>query len=170
MSRTPTPTIDERVKVSILPEEGATEEVELDYRMFIMGSFSGHKPGEHRDGESLKDRRVREIRNKRDFKTVMEQLGPKLDLRVANKVSGEEGEEMQVELDIKSMKGFHPDEIARQVEPLKKLLEARDRLKALKMSVLRDVKVKKDLEKVLKEGSDSIDDLLSKLGGAETDK
>jgi type VI secretion system protein ImpB len=73
-------------------------------------------------------------------------------------------------MDFKSMKDFHPDEIAKNVEPLQKLLEARESLKQLKMQVLRDVKLRKALEGVLKEGSGSIDSLMSKLSSVEEKK
>jgi len=168
MAKIPTPKIKERVKVQILPSTDAKEEVELDYRLFITGNYSHSEPGAHKDGDgTLKERRVREIKNKRDFKTVLEDLNPKLKLMVPNKMSEEEGAEMEVNLDVKNMKDFHPDEIARNVEPLKKLLDARDKLKQLKMQVLRDAKLRKALEGVLQGGSGDIDDLVSKLAPAE---
>ena len=68
MAKQPTPKIKERVKVQILPSSDAKESVELDYRMFVTGNFSHQEPGAHKDGDgTLKDRRVREIKNKRDF-------------------------------------------------------------------------------------------------------
>ena len=115
----------------------------------------------------MKERRVREIKNKRDFKTVLEDLNPQLKLTVPNKLSDEKDAEMEVNLDIKNMKDFHPDEIAKQVEPLQKLLEARNNLKQLKMQVLRDVKLRKAIEGVLQSGSGDIDDLMSKIAPAE---
>jgi len=50
------------------------------------------------------------------------------------------------------------------------LLEARSRLKQLKLAVLKDVKLKKAIEGVLKEGGSSIDDLLSKLETPDSKK
>ena len=50
------------------------------------------------------------------------------------------------------------------------MLEARDRLKQLKLAVLKDVKLKKAIEGVLKEGGGSIDDLMSKLEPAVSKK
>jgi type VI secretion system ImpB/VipA family protein len=68
------------------------------------------------------------------------------------------------------MKDFHPDEIAKKVLPLQKLLEARENLKQLKMQVLRDVKLRKAIENVLQEGGGSIDDLMGKLAPTEESK
>jgi type VI secretion system protein ImpB len=171
MAQTPTPKIKERVKVQILPSSDAKESVELDYRVMVPGNFTKSEAGAHKDGDgTLKQRRVREIRNKRDFKTVLEDLNPKLKVTVPNKLTEEKGTEIEVNLDIKDMKDFHPDEIAHQVEPLKQLLEARERLKQLKMQVLRDVKLRKAIEGVMKEGSGSIESLLNKLAPTEETK
>lgn len=171
MAKQPTPSIKERVKVQILPSSDAKESVELDYRLFVTGNYSHSEPGAHKDGDgTLKERHVREIKNKRDFKTVLEDLNPKLKITVPNKMTDEEGSEIEVNLDIKDMKDFHPDEIAKNVEPLQKLLDAREKLKQLKMQVLRDAKLRKAIEGVLKEGSGSIESLMTKLAPEEKTK
>ena len=167
----PTPKIKERVKVQILPSTDAKQSVELDYRLLVTGNYSRTEAGTHKDGDgTLNSRRVREIKNKKDFKAVMEDLNPKLKVMVPNKITDEEGSELEVDMDLKSMKDFHPDEIAKNVEPLQKLLKARESLKQLKMQVLRDVKLRKAIEGVLQDGSGSIDDLMGKLGSAEESK
>jgi type VI secretion system ImpB/VipA family protein len=61
------------------------------------------------------------------------------------------------------MKDFHPDQIVTKVAPLKELLEARDKLKQLKLQVLKDVKFRKAIEAVLNEGGNSVDSLMTKL-------
>lgn len=169
MAKQSKPSINQRVKVQILPSSDAQEEVELDYRTLLTGNFSHSEPGLHKDGDgSFKDRRVRVIKSKRDFKTILEDLNPKLKLMVKNKLTEEDDDsELELDLDIKDMKDFHPDEIAKQVEPLQQLLKARERLKQMKMQVLRDAKMRKALEGVLSEGSGSLDDLMGKLEPAE---
>ncbi len=114
----------------------------------------------------LKDRRLRTIGRRGDFKTVLKDINPKMNLTVPNKLSDDPEAQMEVNLSFEDMKDFHPDEIVKKVEPLQKLLEARERLKQLKLAVLKDAKLKKALENVLKDGSGSIDDLISKLGTA----
>jgi len=171
MAQQPTPKIKERVKVQILPSTDAKQSVELDYRLLVTGNYSRSEAGAHKDGDgTLKSRRVREIKNKKDFKAVMEDLNPKVQVMVPNKISDEEGSELEVDLDVKSMKDFHPDEIAKNVEPLQKLLQARENLKQLKMQVLRDVNLRKAIEGVLQEGGGSIDDLMEKLASTEKSK
>ena len=167
MARLTAPKIAQRVKVSILPSSDAKESVELDYRLLIPGDFSKKEAGSQ--GE-LKNRRLRVIERKGDFKKVLEDINPKLKIMVPNKLSDDPEAEMEMELDIKDMKDFHPDEIVKKVEPLQKLLEARERLKQLKLMVLKDVNVRKAIEGVLKEGGGSIDDLISKLAPAEEAK
>ena len=85
-------------------------------------------------------------------------------MTVENKLSDDPDAQMEVKLNFQDIKDFHPDEIVKKVEPLQKLLEARERLKELKLTVLKDSNLKKALEGVIKDGSGSIDDLMSKLG------
>jgi len=161
MARPTSPKIAQRVKVAILPSSDAKESVELDYRMLVTGNFSKSEPGSQ---GMLKDRRLRTIGKKGDFQKVLKDFNPKLKLTVPNKLSDDKEAQMEIDLDFQDIKDFNPDEIVKKVEPLKKLLEARERLKQLKLAVLKDANLKKALEGVLKDGGGSIDDLMSKLG------
>lgn len=167
MARPTAPKIAQRVKVAILPSSDAKESVELDYRLLIPGNFSRSEPGSQ---EMIKDRRLRIIANKGDFQKVLKDINPKLKLTVPNKLSDDPEAKMEVNIDVKDIKDFHPDEIVKKVEPLKQLLDARERLKQLKIAVLKDANLKKAIEGVLKDGSGSIDELLSKLGTAQDKK
>ena len=167
MARPTAPKIAQRVKVSILPSSDAKESVELDYRLLIPGNFSKSEPGSQ---GMVKDRRLRTIGKKGDFQKVLKDINPKLKLTVSNKLSDDPEAQMEVNLNFQDMKDFHPDEIVKRVEPLKQLLEARERLKQLKIAVLKDANLKKALEGVLKDGSGSIEDLLSKLGSTQGKK
>ena len=164
----PKPTIKQRVKVSILPSSNAQEDIELDYRILLTGDYSKSESGKHKDGASLKDRRLRVISNKKGFQDVLKELNPKITLNnLPNRISGNEDEALEpVELDFSSMKDFHPDQIAQKVEPMRKLLEARERLKQFKMNVVSNPDLKKAVENVLtsEEGKgQAIDDLISRL-------
>lgn len=167
MARMTAPKIAQRVKVSILPSSDAKESVELDYRLLIPGDFSKSEPGAL---GPLKDRRLRTISRKGDFQKVLKDINPKLKLSVPNKLSDDPDAQMEVNLDFQDIKDFHPDEIVKKVEPLQKLLEARERLKQLKLTVLKDANLKKALEGVLKDGEGSIEDLMKKLGTAPEEK
>ena len=167
MARMTAPKIAQRVKVSILPSSDAKESVELDYRFLIPGDFSKSEAGSL---GVLKDRRLRTISRKGDFQKVLKDINPKLKLSVSNKLSDDPDAQMEVNLDFQDIKDFHPDEIVKKVEPLQKLLEARERLKQLKLTVLKDANLKKAIEGVLKDGGSSIDDLLNKLGTSQEAK
>ena len=65
MARLTTPQIAQRVKVSILPSSDAKESVELDYRLLVTGDFSKSEAGSQ---GMLRDRRIRTISKKGDFK------------------------------------------------------------------------------------------------------
>jgi len=167
MARPTAPKIAQRVKVSILPSSDAKESVELDYRLLVTGDFSKSEPGSQ---GMLRDRRMRTISRKGDFTKVLGDINPKLKIAVPNKLSDDPEANMDIEIDFKSIKDFHPDEIVKKIEPLQQLLEARNRLKQLKLAVLKDVNLKKAIEGVLKEGGGSIDDLMSKLESADSKK
>jgi type VI secretion system protein ImpB len=166
MSRPIAPKIGTRVKVSILPSSDAKESVELDYRLLIPGNMSRSEPGSL---GAIKDRRLRTIARKGDFEKVLKDINPKIKLTVPNKLSEDSTAEMEVNLDFKEMKDFHPDQIVHKVEPLKGLLDARGKLKQLKLQVLKDVKFRKAIEAVLKEGGGSVDELMSKLAPGEAE-
>ncbi|MGH7596588.1 MAG: type VI secretion system contractile sheath small subunit [bacterium] len=160
MAKLPTPKIAQRVKVSILPSSDAKESVELDYRLMIAGDFSKSEPGTL---GTIKERKLHEIKSKRDFKQVLENINPKLKVVVPNRLSDDPEAQVEVNLDVKDMKDFHPDEICKKVEPLQDLMQARERLKMLKLAVLKDPNLRKAIENVLQSGAGSLDDLMSKL-------
>jgi type VI secretion system protein ImpB len=160
------PKINHRVNVAILPSSDAKQSIELDYRIYLPGNFSGSEPGAHKDGDgSLRDRKLRVIGNKKDFKTVLEDLNPKLQFSVPNRLSDDPEAEIEVQMDIKDMKDFHPDQIVGQVDPLQKLMQARKRLKDLKVLLLRDKQKAKAIEEVLRSGG--LETLLNKLATGE---
>src|SRR3970282_1103057 len=128
MARMTAPKIAQRVKFSILPSSDAKESVELDYRLLIPGNYSKSESGSQ---GMVKDRRLRTIGKKGDFQKVLKDINPKLKLTVSNKLSDDPEAQMEVNLNFQDMKDFHPDEIVKKVEPLRQLLEARERLKQL---------------------------------------
>src|SRR5262249_24169860 len=65
-----------------------------------------------------------------NFDQVLFGMKPRLVLRVPNKLS-EEGGSMSVELKFEGLSDFHPDNLAQQVEPLRKLVELRQNLNDL---------------------------------------
>src|SRR5215831_16289061 len=111
--------------------EGAVVKKELPFVVGVLGDFSGD-PTEPL--KPLKDRKFIQI-DRDNFNEVMARMTPGLNLRVENTLKGD-GSEMPVQLKFGSMEDFEPANVANQIEPLRKLLETRNKL--------RDVLVKID--------------------------
>jgi type VI secretion system protein ImpB len=79
----------------------------------------------------------------------MESLAPRAAFQVNNTLT-EEGGRMSVELIFKSMEDFRPEQVAQQVEPLRKLVEARERLTDLRNKISNSEKLEDLLDEVLK--------------------
>ena len=105
---------------------GAIEMKELPFVVGVLGDFTG-KPEEPLP--ALKNRKFVEI-DRDNFDQVMEGMKPRLSFSVDNKLQ-DDGSKMGVELKFKSMEDFEPDNIVQQVEPLRKLVEARQKLSDL---------------------------------------
>jgi type VI secretion system protein ImpB len=97
--------------------------------MGVLGDFSG-QPTEPLP--RLKDRRFVEV-NPDNFDSVLESMKPHLAFAVENKLSEDaEAGQLKVSLDFKSMDDFSPENVAKQVKPLRELLDLRTRLNDLK--------------------------------------
>lgn len=138
--------------------EGGMVERELPFVMGVLGDFSGD-PTEPL--EPLEKRKFVQI-DRDNFNEVMARMKPGLKLRVENTIQGD-GSEMAVELKFHSMDDFEPAKIAQQVEPLRKLMETRDKLRDLSTKVDRSSDLESVLEKVL-ENSDELQKLSQELG------
>lgn len=136
---------------------GAIELKELPFVLGVLGDFVG-KPEEALP--AFKQRKFVEI-DPDNFNQVMAGMKPRLAYSVENKLQ-EDGGKMGVELRFNNIEDFEPDNIVQQVEPLRKLVEARQKLSDLlsKMdgndkleSMLNDVISNADKQKQL---SDSL--------------
>jgi type VI secretion system protein ImpB len=102
---------------------GAIQMKELPFVAGILADLSG-KPAEPLP--KVKDRKFIEI-DRDNFNDVMASSAPRLTLRVDNKLQND-GSKVNVELRFSNMDDFNPLNIVKQVEPMRKLLEARQRL------------------------------------------
>lgn len=135
--------------------EGATVVKELPFVVGVMGDFSGN-PTEPL--KPLKDRKFINI-DRDNFDEVLRRMTPGLEFRAENTLAGD-GSEMAVKLKFSSMEDFEPTRIVEQVEPLRKLLETRNRLRDLLSAVDRADGLEGELEKILQDT-----DQLAKLAG-----
>ena len=119
-----------RVHISYDVEVGnAIELKELPFVMGVLGDFTG-QPEEPL--ARLKDRKFVEI-TLDNFDSVLASMKPHLAYTVENKLSEEaEPGKLGVNLHFKSMDDFEPANVARQVKPLKELLDLRTKLSDLR--------------------------------------
>jgi type VI secretion system protein ImpB len=121
---------------------GAIEKKELPFVMGIFGDFTG-QPEEPLP--KLKDRKFVEI-NPDNFDSVLAAMKPHLAFGVENKISDDpDAGQIRVNLRFRSLEDFEPTNVARQIKPLKELLDLRTKLSDLRGSL---------------QGNDKLDDLL----------
>ena len=104
---------------------GAEKKVQLPFVMGVMADLSGKSevpPG------AVADRKFLEI-DVDNFDQRMRAIRPRVAFSVPNTLTGEGN--MNVDISFESMDDFSPEAVARKVEPLRKLLEARTQLAGL---------------------------------------
>jgi type VI secretion system protein ImpB len=144
--------------------EGAVVQKELPFVVGVMGDFSGDPT---QPLKPLRDRKFIQI-DRDNFNDIMSRMTPGLNLKVENTLA-DDGSEMGVQLQFNSLEDFEPANVARQVEPLRKLLETRDKLRDLLTKIDRSQDLENVLEQVL-ENTDKLKELSADLGvaGPET--
>ena len=132
-----------RVQITYDVQVGdAIELKELPFVMGVLGDFTGH-PTEPLP--KLKERKFVEI-DPDNFDKVLEAMKPHLFLSVDNKLSEDSNAgQLRVDLSFKSMEDFEPGNIAKQVAPLKDLLDLRTRLSDLRGSLQGNDKLEESL-------------------------
>jgi type VI secretion system protein ImpB len=102
---------------------GAIQLKELPFVLGVLSDLSG-KPDEPLP--RLKDRKFVEI-DRDNFNKVLGGMKPRLNFAADNELQGD-GSKMNVELRFQHISDFEPEQVVNQVEPLRKLLQARERL------------------------------------------
>ena len=144
--------------------EGAMVKKELPFVVGVMGDFSGN---DNDNPKPLKDRRFVQI-DRDNFDDVLRRMSPKLRLKVDNKLAGDDSQ-MSVELAFNAMGDFQPASIVNQVEPLRQLMETRNKLRDLMTTVDRSEELDDLLERVLN-NADDLQKLTADLDGKEGGK
>ena len=144
-----------RVQITYDVEVGdAIQMKEIPFVVGVLGDLSGN-PDEPLP--KLKDRKFVEI-DRDNFNTVLAGMKPRLAYKVDNKLTDDDSK-IGVELRFKSLEDFHPERVAEQVTPVRKLVEARKKLSDL----LSKLDGNDKLEELLKEVINSTESL-EKLG------
>ncbi|RQP23741.1 type VI secretion system contractile sheath small subunit [Piscinibacter terrae] len=136
-----------RVQLTYDVEIGdAIEKKEIPFVTGVLGDFTG-KQDPNKPLEKLKDRKFVSV-DLDNFDDVMKGMAPKASYRVKNKLSGDGGE-FAVNLEFNKIDDFRPESVVQQVEPLKKLLEARTKLADLRNKLAGNEKLEDILGDVL---------------------
>jgi type VI secretion system protein ImpB len=136
---------------------GAKKKLELPLKMLVVGDFSFKEKGDR-----ISDREKISI-NKENFTQVMESMDLKLKYNVENKLSGDG--DLAIDMDVKNMDSFKPENVAKNVPALSKMLAARNLLKDLKSNLLDNREFRKRLETIIKDpdAAKSLQDELKKV-------
>jgi type VI secretion system protein ImpB len=122
-----------RVHVTYDVEVGDAIEIkELPFVMGVLGDFTGMAT---EPLPRLRDRKFTEV-NPDNFDSVLEGIKPHLAFSVENKLSEDSNApQLKVDLHFKSMDDFEPENVAKQVKPLRELLDLRTKLSDLRGSL-----------------------------------
>ncbi len=133
-----------RVHITYDVEDGgATVVKDLPFVVGVMGDFSGDSAIAKK---SFKERKFIDLK-KDKFDQVMARIEPAVKMKVENTLEGN-GKEFEVNLKFRSMEDFEPEKLVEQIEPLRQLMETRNRL--------RDLMAKAD-------GSEQLEGLLEQI-------
>jgi type VI secretion system protein ImpB len=125
--------------------DGAQEKVELPLKLLLLGDYTLRS-----DGTPLDERKKISV-NKDNFEDVLREQKLKLSMNVPNRLTGRDGDELRVDLELSSLKSFNPDDIVRRVPELARMLEIRELLTDLKARVITNRDFRQALEKIVKD-------------------
>ena len=147
----------ERVNITYKPATGAGEEKELPLKMMVLGDYS-LRP----DDTPVEERKAINL-DKDNFNDVMREMKLNLAMNVENTLSGQKDEQLAVNLKFQSIKDFEPENVVNQVPDLKKLLDLRSALTALRGPLGNIPNFRKKLAQIMENDGDR-DKLLKELG------
>lgn len=117
----------ERINVTYKPATGdMNEEIEIPYKLTLLGEYNPNAKK-----IPIEDRKAIKI-NKDNFNDVLKEQNLSVTFDVPNKLVDDEDSSLNIDLKIKSIKDFSPENIVQNVDELKVLMELRKSLIALK--------------------------------------
>ncbi|MFW1941318.1 type VI secretion system contractile sheath small subunit [Acinetobacter junii] len=135
-----------RVQLTYDVEVGdGKESKELPFVVGVMGDFSS---ASELDKTKLKDKKFINV-DLDNIDEVMESLAPRAAFDVENTLT-DEGGRMSIDLTFNSMEDFRPEQVVQQVDPLRKLVEARERLTDLRNKISNSERLEDLLDEVLR--------------------
>ncbi|CAJ0683376.1 type VI secretion system contractile sheath small subunit [Ralstonia holmesii] len=151
-----------RVQLTYDVEIGdAIETKELPFVVGVVADLSGQSEVQQ---PKLRDRKFVNI-DRDNFDEVMKGVEPRAAFQVPNTLT-EDGGRFGVDLKFRSLEDFSPEAVVEQVEPLRKLLEARSKLADLRNKMAGNDKLEDLLSEVLK-NTENAKKLGAKKNGGE---
>lgn len=134
-----------RVQLTYDVEIGDAIEVkELPFVVGVLGDFTAQSR-EHLG--KVRDRKFVNI-DMDNFDDVMDGMAPRAAFRVKNRLTSEGGE-LGVDVEFRKFEDFRPESVVQQVEPLRKLQEARAKLADLRNKLAGNEKLEDLLTEIL---------------------
>jgi type VI secretion system protein ImpB len=136
-----------RVQIEYEVQVGDAIEIkEIPFVMGVLGDFAGQPVEEQ---ARLKDRKFVEV-TPDNFDDVLASMKPHLAYSVENKLSEDpDAPKLKVYLNFRSLDDFSPDAVAKQVAPLKKLLDLRSQLSDLRGTLQTNERLDEVLQDVV---------------------
>ena len=117
----------ERVNIRFTPATGGqSEQIELPFKQLVIGRFNPRT-----DETALEDRECVDV-DKDSFNSVMSAQELSLDFSVGDVLSGEEDASIPVSLSFSTLRDFEPEQVVDRVPELRRLMQLRSALLALK--------------------------------------
>ncbi len=117
----------ERINIKYKPSTGdAKDEIELPLKMLFLGDYTGRP-----DPRALEDRKPINV-DKDNFDDVLAEQKLEVNAAVPEVMSGAKDASMNVSLKFRKLSDFGPEAVAMQVPELRKMIELRETLNALK--------------------------------------
>jgi type VI secretion system protein ImpB len=117
----------ERINISYKPATGnAREAVELPFKVLVLGDFLNRE-----DDRIVEDREPVSINNS-NFDEVMSDAKLNLNFTVKNHLNQKDNAEINVDINVNSLKDLEPDSLMKLIPEMRKVYELRESLLALK--------------------------------------
>ena len=135
----------ERINLKFKPATGGlSEDVELPLKLLMVGDFTGRT-----DERTIEERQLVGI-DKDNFDDVMKSSELSAAITVDNNLEeGPDAGQLGVQLTFSTLKSFEPEQIARQVPELRKMVELREALASLKGPLSNMPSFRKTIQSVL---------------------
>jgi type VI secretion system protein ImpB len=156
-----------RVHVTYDVEVGdAIEMKELPFVLGVLGDFTGQP---EQPLARLRERKFVEV-NPDNFDQVLEGMKPHLSFSVENKLSEDsDAAQLKVDLHFKSMDDFDPENVAKQVKPIRELLDLRTKLADLRGSLQGNDKLEELLMDAVN-STEKLEKLKGEVKGADSNE